>query len=182
MKLDLSEIARNLGMRFHYEIDEPPIEDETVACADRIRGHIDFANTGLAIITKGAFETAVKLECSRCLTTFIIPVSSEIDEQFEIPNPAEMIDEEEIVETEEEQELEPFFVENVLDITELIRQSLILNAPIRPLCDEACKGLCPACGKNLNEGPCECEVKTDSSPFASLAEMWKESHNNAEEE
>ena len=43
-----------------------------------------------------------------------------------------------------------------VDITEDLREAIILNLPRFPLCDEACKGLCPQCGKDLNEGPCGC--------------------------
>jgi uncharacterized protein len=43
-----------------------------------------------------------------------------------------------------------------LDISPDIREEIILDYPLKPLCDEACKGLCPKCGKNLNEGGCSC--------------------------
>ncbi|MCM8794860.1 MAG: DUF177 domain-containing protein [Candidatus Omnitrophica bacterium] len=43
-----------------------------------------------------------------------------------------------------------------LDVTDDIRQEIIVNYPMRPLCKENCLGLCPRCGKNLNEGPCGC--------------------------
>ncbi len=43
-----------------------------------------------------------------------------------------------------------------VDITEDLREAILLNLPRFPLCDEECKGLCPRCGKDLNEGPCGC--------------------------
>ncbi len=43
-----------------------------------------------------------------------------------------------------------------VDVTEDLREAVLLNLPRFPLCDEACKGLCPQCGKDLNEGPCGC--------------------------
>ena len=46
-----------------------------------------------------------------------------------------------------------------LDVSELAREDIILSLPIRFLCSEDCKGLCPVCGKNLNEGSCSCKVK-----------------------
>jgi len=46
-------------------------------------------------------------------------------------------------------------VDDVVDIAEDIRQEIVWDLPLRLLCREDCKGLCPACGKNLNEGPCE---------------------------
>ena len=44
----------------------------------------------------------------------------------------------------------------VIDITEDVRQTLLLAVPLKLLCRESCKGLCPRCGKNLNEGGCAC--------------------------
>ena len=146
-----------------------------------VRGFIDFANTGRAIIAEGSFETTARLECSRCLSDFTVPVSSAIDEQFEIPVvAADLSDGEEEAEPEFAEELEPIFVENTLDLTELIRQTVILALPIRPLCGEACRGLCPTCGQNLNERDCGCERGEGPRPFANLAEMIKTKQKDVE--
>lgn len=45
-----------------------------------------------------------------------------------------------------------------LDLDELIRADILLELPTKYLCDEDCKGLCPVCGKNLNDGTCDCEI------------------------
>ncbi|MDO8588544.1 MAG: DUF177 domain-containing protein [Armatimonadota bacterium] len=180
MKLDLSEIARILGKRYHYDVDETPIRDETIVCTEPMRGEIDFSNTGSLIVARGQFSTTVQLECGRCLETFTLPVLSHIDEQFDIHAPAGLAEPEPAAETEEEEEPESLFVENMLDLTELIRQNIILATPIRPLCDEACKGICPSCGQNLNEAQCGCETKPES-PLSKLSEKWKQRQSDGEE-
>lgn len=177
MKLDLSEIARIVGKRYHYEINEPPIVDETIVCVEPIRGAIDFANTGRLIVARGKLSTTIELECSRCLGKFTTPVSSEIEEGFPIPNPAFVDEEDEEAPKIGEDEREPLFIDNVLDLTELLRQTIILAAPIRPLCREACKGLCANCGRNLNEGQCDCIVNTEGSPFSKLGELLEDQKN-----
>ena len=48
----------------------------------------------------------------------------------------------------------------MLDLDELVVSDVILELPIKTLCREDCKGLCPVCGKNLNEGSCHCQTKT----------------------
>lgn len=48
-------------------------------------------------------------------------------------------------------------IDGAVDISELVRDTLIISQPIKNLCKINCKGLCPVCGKNLNEGDCECE-------------------------
>ena len=58
-----------------------------------------------------------------------------------------------------------------IDLVPLIVAALLLEVPLVPLCDDDCKGLCPQCGANLNEGPCGCsrdEADVEASPFAAL--------------
>jgi len=45
---------------------------------------------------------------------------------------------------------------HILDLTEAIRQYALLAVPMKPLCRGDCAGLCPNCGHNLNQGPCDC--------------------------
>lgn len=55
-----------------------------------------------------------------------------------------------------------------VDITEDLREAIILSLPRFPLCDEACKGLCPTCGKDLNEGPCGCSKGEEGGAWDAL--------------
>lgn len=48
-------------------------------------------------------------------------------------------------------------IDNAVDITEIIHDVLIISQPIKNLCSENCKGLCPICGFSLNNGDCECD-------------------------
>ena len=59
-----------------------------------------------------------------------------------------------------------FLPEDTLDEAELVREQFELHAPMHPLCAEACKGLCPSCGKNWNKGPCQCRPEADKAPSA----------------
>lgn len=59
-----------------------------------------------------------------------------------------------------------FLPEDSLDEGELVREQFELHAPMHPLCTEACKGLCPSCGKNWNKGPCTCSPDAVQAPSA----------------
>jgi len=180
MKLDLSEIAATIGKRYHYEIKEQcgAKEYEDLRCTEPIIGSVDFTNTGRVIVARGSLSTTIELDCSRCLERLTLPVNVKIEEQLPIANlQALMAGQEE--ETSEEEE-EPLFQDNVFDLSEFIRQAILVQVPIKPLCSEACKGLCPTCGTNLNQGPCDCPVDVEASPFAALAEMLKDSGNQSE--
>lgn len=59
---------------------------------------------------------------------------------------------------------------DTFDLDELVSSNVILNLPMKHLCSEDCKGLCPICGKNLNEGPCGCKREINS-PFSKLLNL-----------
>lgn len=81
-----------------------------------------------------SLKAEVLVECSRCLSEKEEVITKNFRLDFNI---------------EKEQK--------DIDITEDIRQELMLGYPLKPLCSPSCKGLCPKCGKNLNEGPCGCK-------------------------
>lgn len=61
----------------------------------------------------------------------------------------------------------------VLDVDALAEEDLELDLPSKVLCREDCKGLCPTCGKNLNDGPCDCKEPVDPR-LAGLLELLQE--------
>ena len=60
-----------------------------------------------------------------------------------------------------------------LDLDELLYTETVTNLPMKHLCGENCKGICPKCGKNLNDGECGCEKKEIDPRLAALAELLK---------
>ncbi len=87
------------------------------------------------LIVHGKLKIRLALECGRCLEFFStnLEVSSFL-RTYAVPEGTEII-----------------------DITGDIREEILLNLPFFSLCKPECKGLCPRCGKNLNEGPCPCK-------------------------
>ncbi|MBI3616200.1 MAG: DUF177 domain-containing protein [Candidatus Omnitrophica bacterium] len=73
-----------------------------------------------------------EMVCDRCLETFVQPYGRQFDFGYSVKD------------------------ELVLDITDDVRQEILLSYPVKFLCREGCEGLCPRCGKNLNVGPCSC--------------------------
>jgi uncharacterized protein len=175
MKLDLNEVATHLGKRIRYEMDEPPIVDEEggLKCVAPIKGEVTFSNTGRHIVARGSFATSIELECARCLETFQVKVASPLEEEMELSVPLVELEGDEDEEPPVK-ELEGIFADNVLDVTELLRQDILLAVPIKPICSDTCKGLCAHCGKNLNQGPCECPQGEIDSALAKLGSLLEE--------
>jgi uncharacterized protein len=75
---------------------------------------------------------------------------------------------------EEQKELEPdellyeFFDGEVIEVDRLVAEQIFLALPVKVLCSEDCKGICPGCGANLNEEACRCRTADRRSPFAKL--------------
>lgn len=130
----------------------------------------DITNTGDALLVSGTAEAQAATSCARCLEDVALPLFGEIEGYFLIPGtqaPEDMDDD----------EFDVLPDDNTIDMAPLVTAALLLELPLVPLCDEACKGLCPTCGANRNEGDCGCEPAGDGeddvppSPFAALKDF-----------
>ncbi len=181
MKLDLSEILNRVGMRYTYEVDEPPIVDEDLECVLPITGKITFANAGSVLLIDGGADTCVVLACGRCLAYYREPVHIPVSEQFEIeakPTGRGGKQFHTVLEEDESPIAGKLFEGPLFDLTEMLRQGIMLALPLRPLHDENCKGLCAHCGKDLNAGPCDCRPDTENHALANLAALLEEKDKN----
>lgn len=175
MKIDLSELIHHPGMHAVQEIEQPCPKDIDFECFKPVKGKLEFTNTGTLLIIMGELAGEVKLECSRCLTDFALPVETTVEEEFNIEKVGDSL---RALPLEEEDVDTGLIVNNILDVDELIRQNLLLVLPIKPLCTEECAGLCTTCGENLNVRECSCPPADMDSPFGVLAELLEEEENN----
>lgn len=125
----------------------------------------DITNTGEALLLTGSAKASANVACARCLEDAFFSLDGEIEGYIlindDVEKPEDMNDDEYDVLPEDHK----------LDMEPHIIAALLMEVPLIPLCDEECKGLCPHCGENLNEGPCGCEEPSpyEDSPFAALA-------------
>ena len=171
MKLDLSEIARTVGMHAVHEVDEPCPEELGVECVSPIRGRIEFSNTGSLLLIEGGIEAEVRLQCSRCLVDFTLPVEAPVREEFRLAKVGDAV---RVLPMDGEDGSAGLVSNNFLDVQELVRQNLLLVMPIQPLCRPDCRGLCPTCGENLNMRECACPPAEPESPLQALAQLLNE--------
>jgi uncharacterized protein len=99
------------------------------------------------IVVRGKVEGEREITCARCLRAAKQPFGEEFTETYSIKT-------------------------EIIDIMLVVKQTLALTEDIRYLCAPDCKGLCPQCGKNLNEGACGCKAE-NLSPFAVLKGKFK---------
>jgi uncharacterized protein len=84
-------------------------------------------------------DGAIARECARCLAPVSAPVHAAAEETFAVSGPW------------------PSIAEGAVDLQPLVSEAVLLEEPLRVLCRPDCRGICPSCGKDLNEGPCGCE-------------------------
>ena len=114
----------------------------------------------------------IELACSRCLEPFTLPVTTNFDLQY-VPHTENVGEGERGV--EEDDLTMAFYADDQIDLGHLIMEQLYLALPMKPLCSDACKGLCPQCGTNLNAGSCDCSSTWEDPRLAVLKTLARES-------
>lgn len=134
---------------------------------------VDVTNTGDALLVMGTATADATTQCARCLDDVSYQLSGDIEGYFLIGG-----EEAEVPEDMEDDEFDYVPDNHTIDLAPLIEQALLLELPLVPLCSDDCKGLCPHCGANLNEGPCGCAEReaeeaaaAPGNPFAALKNL-----------
>jgi uncharacterized protein len=111
------------------------------------------------IHVKGTIKGHIPLQCTRCLEEYHQAVDIKVSEFYrrrDLPLVSEAG--EELPEEMEVPEEDAYLIdEGRIDLNTMVNDLVLLSFPIKRLCSEECKGLCPVCGRNLNEGECGCE-------------------------
>jgi DUF177 domain-containing protein len=144
-------------------------EDPDLEFADaRITGQVNLSQHGHDILVRGNLTGQMELACGRCLESFAAPAAIDFDLILVPGPPAAGAADAELSRTDLDLD---YYTGEIVDLEGLLREQIILMMPLKPLCDEACKGLCPHCGANLNRETCACSTSNVNSPFAQLAKL-----------
>jgi uncharacterized protein len=113
----------------------------------------------------GTIRGAIRIRCDRCLESF----RREVESQFHVVLvvPREGTDQEEIELLDEDMEVD-FVKGDAVDLGDMVREQIYLSLPLRSICQETCRGLCPLCGINLNEASCTCRKAEGHPAFSKL--------------
>ncbi|HEY2434160.1 MAG TPA: DUF177 domain-containing protein [Vicinamibacterales bacterium] len=159
MQFDLRQLSRNSG-EDHLErtfdasyFQTPETRDEDYAVVAPVHLVMDVRKDGAAYRVTGHVRTRLQLECGRCLEGFETPVDSAFELRY-VPESARAESEE--AEVAEDDLTTAYYRDETLDLGELMHEQFVLALPMKPLCSEACQGLCPTCGTNLSKGACGC--------------------------
>lgn len=161
------------GARRDYDIvADDPLIDEGLNLVSALAGNVQLVRAGEGILVTGRLETTARQKCCRCLVEFDQPVVIELEEEFlPVVNivtgaPSILGDDQDTANLIDEH--------HTLDLSEVIRQDLWLCLPPSLVCMQDCRGLCPRCGRNLNEGICTCSAEEIDGRWSSLLEGFSD--------
>jgi uncharacterized protein len=159
MQYNVSQLLKDeTGQTRQYELHEDiQALDPGILPLSSLDGRIQMIRTAGGILVTGKLHTSIELLCSRCAEPFSFPLQFKLEEEFRptidiatgasFPLPA---DDEPATRIDDH---------HIVDLAEVMRQNMLLALPPFPVCRSKCAGLCPACGKNWNEGSCDCKTE-----------------------
>jgi uncharacterized protein len=177
MLLDLNKLR---GARDHFERTfEPSLfdpQDADYRVAAPVQLSMDVEKTGSdAYRVTGRATTRLEQVCSRCAEPFEVAFAETFDLRY-LPQTA--------IQAEGEHEIKDadltsaFYTDGMLDVVDLLREQFMLALPMKPLCTETCRGLCPECGANLNRTECGCAPKWEDPRLAPLKGLLNREKEN----
>lgn len=166
MKLILKELKNGINhFSFKAEGVDLDIKPEEIDFSSEVKMKFSVLKVGNSFNCQGDIKTRLKLECARCLTEFVQPVTSRIEFILEM-------DDEKIGTDTQDDDYQCISKETITyDLNPRVRETMILTLPIKPLCQEDCKGLCQFCGTNLNEKSCSCSQEMVDPRWNKLKEL-----------
>ena len=167
IEIDIDSIDPENG--FALQLEKPFSyffnEGDGVNGVGNVKMDLAVTKAGDDIFVSGPAEATVKLQCSRCLAEYEMELAPSIEAPF-FPHSAESTEGDEVDDGEVN-----YHDGEKLDLFPLLHDHLLLAVPLKPLCKEDCKGLCPKCGADLNAGPCGCKPNEPDARFAALRKL-----------
>jgi uncharacterized protein len=163
MKLRIPDIPdEGLALDIEESID-------TNSVLSPVSARLRIEKAGAEIMVKGDLRAEIKLICSRCLKEYNATLTVPVDVVY---HPVEELKDEAHLNEVKSEELDlDFYSGEEIDLLDLVKEQVELNIPMKPLCDDACKGICPKCGTDLNIRSCTCSVKDIDPRFESLKKL-----------
>jgi len=153
------------GLRIEGVADFPhPFQDDAWTLDDL---SLTVEKDNDVVFVRGDFSARVPLACGRCLESYDVTVHPSVDARF-VPGPATRGEERELGADDLETDV---YHNGQLDLTALLETEATLALPMKPLCREDCRGLCPACGANRNVAPCTCDTRPPDPRLAALRDL-----------
>ena len=169
MKIYLKQLSEGVNrFNFNNSASELNLEATEIIYLTAIFTQLQIIKDSETFFLTGTVSTTVTMKCARCLESFQTDLQSGFELIFSTRT---VTGEKPEIELSEEDLITFEYKGEVIDLHDRVRETLLLAIPIKPLCTERCKGLCPICGQDLNKGECGCRQKVFSSKFSELRSL-----------
>ena len=159
-------IQEGIGATRKYQV-EGAIERDGQE-SERVEGEVEFVRTKAGVLVRAHLTLVEPEVCSRCLKPLEELVPIEFEEEFQ-----STVDGRTGSPIHEPHDPDAFFIDefHILDLTEAVRQYREVSLLMKPVCRDDCRGLCPRCGQDLNNGSCDCDVGVFDNRWSGLAAL-----------
>lgn len=161
MRLDLSRFRSGEERvdKIYQPAEIPVAQGDEFTVAAPVELKTDVRKDANKVRLVGSVKTTLECHCSRCLEAFSVPVDASFDLLY-LPagTTVEPKDDEDELEIQADDVGVSFYKDDEIDLGELMREQFYLALPMKPLCREDCRGLCPECGINRNRETCNCQT------------------------
>jgi len=155
-------LHEDVGSSHEFSFDLPQAKVGDDLELRQFVGALSIGRTAQGLLLTGRFSGATELTCVRCLRSFDHTLSWKLTEVFALNE--RTVSESGLIVPEDAQ----------IDLQPILRDYALLEVPIKPLCTNDCRGLCPVCGQDLNIRDCGHRPSSGDSPFAALEDLLKE--------
>ncbi len=157
--VNVADLLRRQGAERRHQVAVPVdyrVEQARTEGAGDLTGEFVLRAIPGGIMVEGVVTVPAVLSCYRCVTEWEEEVVTRIRE---------------LVATDPDADTDYHVNRDVVDLEPLVRDEVTLALPLLPLCRPDCRGLCPACGGDLNTGACPGHDDVPTSPFAGLRDL-----------
>ena len=174
MKIELfgSHVTRD-SFDISSDAGELGVHSDDFELHDTVNVSCSYSRNGDVIRFDGSVTASVCMQCSRCLDEFDREYTGDFSFVARQLRKGESVAEFPEYDNDDD-ETRLIYVgheENAIDITEFVRDALILSIPLKHLCSESCRGLCSVCGANLNEETCSCSSTHTDGRWRELGKL-----------
>jgi uncharacterized protein len=172
--IQFDEIDKDGPQSYSRTIQVSPSElqrDEVVSISPvALKAHVQRGSQAGEYIIEGSAAFTADLTCSRCLEPYPFASSSIFHLRFHPRSDVPQGEDEEVEIAPDELDVE-FYSDRMVPLRDLALEQIQLSIPMKPLCGDACLGLCPNCGVNRNRESCACEESIVDSRWGALREI-----------
>ena len=159
VNVDNLVIGDSKAVSFSDTVEIPKVYSKETKVLIELTG--DITNTGKEYYFNGKVNADFTTNCNLCLKPISIKLSFDMSEVFR-------------KDIGEDNEDCWSFTDKTIDLKPAVVSNILLNIPMRAVCSDDCKGLCPICGQNLNEGSCDCDTFVVDPRFEKLRTLFSD--------